>query len=195
MMNQDNQYIEEEVITAGIEDIESMLLLNNKIYPKEWHVPATYIREIMLLNPEVYRVFKTSTGVKGMYGFLPLSKSDYTAVLEGRLEESEVGYFVVDYNTPKSVYLYLVTIIVDVEDNRRKEYASKIIKDIPFELTRLKEKGIDVKEIGAFAVSPEGGSVLPKIGFTHMREMVRVDEQEYPVFRAKVEDILEKIRV
>lgn len=194
-MNRDNQYTEEGMVTAGIEDIESMLLLNNKIYPKEWHVPATYIREIMRLNPEVYRVFKTSNGVKGMYGFLPLSKNDYMAVLEGRLEESEVGYFVVDYNTPKFVYLYLVTIIVDVEDVRRKEYASKIIKDIPLELTRLKEKGIDIKEIGAFAVSPEGESILPKIGFTHARETVMFDEHEYPIFKAKAEDILKKIRV
>lgn len=152
-MNVNNGHLEERVVIAGIEDIESMVLLNDKIYPKEWHVPPAYIRLIMDRNPEVYKIIKTSTGVKGIYGLFPLSKDDYTAVLEGRLEEDEVGNYILDYDSPKTVYLYLVTLIVDIHDVRRKEYASKIIKDIPLELKRLEEKGIDIKEIGANSLS------------------------------------------
>ena len=37
-MNLNNDGLEERVVIAGIEDIESMVLLNDKIYPKEWHV-------------------------------------------------------------------------------------------------------------------------------------------------------------
>ena len=54
-MNQYNNHLKEDVTTARIEDIESMLSLNDKIYPKEWHVSPEYIKEIMLRNPEVYK--------------------------------------------------------------------------------------------------------------------------------------------
>ncbi|MEC2075648.1 hypothetical protein [Metabacillus fastidiosus] len=194
MKEYDNR-LKEGVITAGLEDIESMLLLNDKIYPEEWHVSPEYIKEIMLRNPEIYKIFKTPAGVKGIYGLFPLSKTDYTAVLEGGIEETEIGEYLLDYTNPTTVYLYLVTIIVDVDDARRKEYASKIIKDIPLELKRLEEKGIDIKEIGAFAVSPEGEKILPKIGFIHLGEKLMLNDREYPVFRAKPEDVIDKIKV
>ena len=124
-MNVNNDQLEERVVIAGIEDIESMVLLNDKIYPKEWHVSPTYIRLIMDRNPEVYKIIKTSAGVKGIYGLFPLNKGDYTAVLEGKLEEDEVGNYILEYDSPKTVYLYFVTLIVDIHDVRRKEYATK----------------------------------------------------------------------
>jgi predicted house-cleaning noncanonical NTP pyrophosphatase (MazG superfamily) len=194
-MKQDNNHRKEEVTTARIEDIESMLSLNDKIYPKEWHVSPAYIKEIMLRNPEVYKIVKTSAGVKGIYGLFPLNKEDYTAVLEGKLEEDEVGEFILDYTHPTTVYLYFVTLIVDIHDARRKEYAGKLIKDIPLELKRLKEKGMDIKEIGAFAVSAEGEKVLPKIGFVHSGEKVVLSDKEYPVFRAKLENVIHTIKI
>ena len=194
-MKQDNYQLKEEVTTASIEDIESMLSLNDKIYPKEWHVSPAYIRLIMDRNSEVYKIIKTSADVKGIYGLFPLNKDDYTAILEGRLEEDEVGNYILDYDSPKTVYLYLVTLIVDIHDVRRKEYASKLIKDIPLELKRLKEKGMDIKEIGEFAVSPEGERISPKIGFTHNGEKINLNDLEYPVFRAKPEDLIAKIRI
>ena len=50
-MNLNNDGLEERVVIAGIEDIESMVLLNDKIYPKEWHVSPAYIRLIMDTKP------------------------------------------------------------------------------------------------------------------------------------------------
>ena len=193
-MEQYNHPLEEEVTTAKIEDIEGMISLNDKIYPKEWHVPPAYLKEIMLRNSEVYKILKTPDGVKGIYGLFPLDKEDYTAVLEGKLEEDEVGKYILNYTNPTTVYLYFITIIVDVHDPRRKEYARKLIKDIPLELIRLKDKGMDIKEIGAFAVSPEGERILPKIGFTNLGQKVALNNKEYPVFRAKLDNIIHKIR-
>ena len=190
-----NHHLKEEVTTARIEDIESMLSLNDKIYPKEWHVPPEYMKEIMLRNPEVYKILKTTDGVKGIYGLFPLNKEDYSAVLEGKLEEDEVGEFILNYTNPTTVYLYLITLIVDVHDARRKEYASQLIKDIPLELKRLKDKGMDIKEIGAFAVSSEGEKILPKIGFAYLGEKVVLNDQEYPVFRAELDNVIHKIKI
>lgn len=194
-MNVNNEGLEERVVTAGIEDIAGMVVLNDKIYPKEWHVSPAYIRLIMERNPEVYKIMKTSAGVKGIYGLFPLNKDDYTAVLEGRLEEDEVGNYILDYDSPKTVYLYFVTLIVDIHDVRRREFASKLIKNIPSEMKRLKEKGIDIREIGEFAVSPEGERISPKIGFTNNGERVKLNDLEYPVFRAKPEDLIDKIKL
>ena len=194
-MKQYNDHLKEEVTTARIEDIESMISLNDKIYPKEWHVPPEYMKEIMLRNPEVYKILKTPAGVKGIYGLFPLNQEDYTAVLEGKLEEDEVGEFILNYTNPTTVYLYFITLIVDVHDARRKEYASQLIKDIPLELKRLKDKGMDIKEIGAFAVSSEGEKILPKIGFDYLGEKVALNDKEYPVFRAKLDNVIHKIKI
>ena len=73
-MNVNNDGLEERVIIAGIEDIESMVLLNDKIYPKEWHVSPAYIRLIMDRNPEVYKIIKKTAGEKVIYWLFPLNK-------------------------------------------------------------------------------------------------------------------------
>ncbi len=192
-MKQFANEINEEVVTAGVEDAEGIAALNDAIYPKEWHVPPAYLTEIIMGNPEVYRIIKTPAGVKGIYGLFPLSKAHYTAVLAGKLEEDEVGKYILNYDEPKAVYLYFITLIVDIRDVERKKYASKLIKDIPVELKRLQEKGIDILEVGCFAVSPEGKKVVPKLGFTHSGEMAMLNK-EYPVFKAKPEQIFANIK-
>ena len=59
----------------------------------------------------------------------------------------------------------------------------------------MKEKGIDIKEIGEFAVSPEGERISPKISFTHNGEKVKLNNLEYPVFRAKPQDVIDSIKI
>ena len=54
---------------------------------------------------------------------------------------------------------------------------------------------MEIKEIGAFAVSPEGEKVLPKIGFDYLGEKVMLNDKEYPVFRAKPDNVIDKIKV
>lgn len=171
-----------------------MSALNDKVYPKEWHVSPDILKKILQKNPEIYRILKTAEGVKGMYSLFPLNKEAYTAILEGQLDEYEIGEHLQTYNQPKDVYLYFITLIVDIHDDRRKEYSSLVIKDIPNELMRLQAKGIHIKEIGGFAVSIEGENILPKIGFTHNGETVIQNGQEYPVFRAKPEQVIHSIK-
>ncbi|WP_428908146.1 hypothetical protein [Niallia sp. Krafla_26] len=184
------------VTTAILTDAENMAKLNNQIYPKEWHVSPEYLKKIIKRNPEVYRIYKTRDDIKGIYGFFPLTESNYHAVLEGTLEENEIADYILDYSQSKKVYLYLITIIVDIYDDNRKEYASKLIKDIPRELNRLKTKGITIKEVGAFAVSADGEKLLPKIGFEQQKgETIKLNNHKYPVFRAKTENILENIKI
>lgn len=189
-----NDHTTPEMITAQLQDCESMAALNDKIYPKEWHVSPVLLKNLLRKNPDIYRILKTTEGVKGMYSLFPLAKEAYTAILEGSLSEYELEDKLLVYDRPKDVYLYFITIIVDTLDSRRKEYASLVIKDIPGELIRLKHNGVHVQEIGGFAVSPEGASVLPKMGFTHHGETVIQNGHEYPIFRAKPEQVIDSIK-
>ena len=193
-MNQYTTSKQVEMTTAVVQDCEGMAALNDSVYPKEWHVSPDLLKEILQINPEIYRILKMPDGIKGMYSLIPLSKEAYSAVLEGRISEYEIGEHLLTYNQPKEVYLYFITLIVDIHDDQRKEYARMVIKDIPNELARLREKGIEIKEIGGFAVSPEGAKVLPKMGFTHKGETVIQNNQEYPVFRAKPEEVILHIK-
>ncbi|WP_071393004.1 hypothetical protein [Bacillus tuaregi] len=193
-MNQRTTDTQDEMTTARLQDCEGMSALNDRVYPEEWHVSPDILKKMLRKNPEIYRILKTSQGVKGMYSLFPLNKEAYTAILEGEISEHEIGGYLQTYEQPTEVYLYFITLIVDIHDARRKEYASRLIKDIAAELKRLQEKGIIIKEIGAFAVSPEGENILPKIGFTNHGETVIQNGEEYPVFRAEPEQVILSIR-
>jgi len=178
---------------ADYSDIKSMLDLNYKIYPTEWHVSPEYVHKIMSKNPEVYNILDTEEGVKGIFSLFPLEKNIYEAILSGELEESELSEHILEYDKEKEVYLYLISLIVDIHDEERKSYAGQIIKGIPNELKRLEAKGITIREIGAIAISSDGENVLPKIGFKMQQENLSIYNHHFPVFRATVRDVIKAI--
>jgi hypothetical protein len=190
--DQSNNY---RITKAVPSDIKSMLELNYKIYPAEWHVTEDYVKKIMKKNPEVYNVLNTELGTKGIFSLFPLTKETYESILQGDLEETDLSGKVLDYSKEKEVYLYLISIIVDIHDSDRKKYAKQIIQSIPFELKRLVTKGIKIKEIGAIAISPEGEKILPRIGFRKDNKIHSVHNKNFPVFRASVEDVITSIHI
>ena len=109
------------------------------------------------------------------------------------LNQNDLFNYILDYSYPKEVYLYLISIIVDIYDSNRKIYAKNIIQSIPKELERLKNIGIDIKEIGAIAISEEGEKILPRIGFKQDKQILTIYNHKYPVFRTTVDNILETI--
>lgn len=183
-----------KVQKAQKEDIKGMLELNYKIYPPEWHVSEDYVELIMSKNSEVYNVLRTDKGIKGVVSLFPLDKTSYEHILQGKIEERELAEHLLDYSIPREVYLYLISIIVDIHDPRRKEYAKEIILSIPDELRRIERLGIKVKEIGAIAISPEGKNVLQRIGF-HQEQKMEMYGSDFPIFKASVQDVLRAIKV
>jgi len=178
------------VTKALKEDIKAMVELNDHIYSSEWHVPEEYLAELMEKNPEVYNILNTEEGIKGIVSFFPLTKDIYEAVLCGKLEEKDISDYLLDYSSPKEVYLYLISLIVDIREYNYKNYSRQIIQSIPAELKRIEAKGITIKEIGAIAISTDGENVLPKIGFTQDEKSYK-----YPIFRASVAEVLNAIRI
>ena len=61
-MNPDNNHLIDGVVTAGVEDIESMLQLNDRIYPKEWHVAQHILRKLCLEIPRFIKFIKLPLG-------------------------------------------------------------------------------------------------------------------------------------
>jgi hypothetical protein len=174
-------------------DVKEMLNLNYKIYPPEWHVDEEYVHKVLGKNPEVYNILYTEEGVKGIVSLFPLEKNIYESILKGEMDEADLSEYILDYSQPKDVYLYLISIIVDIYDINRKFYAKKLIQSIPKELERLNNKGINIKEIGAIAVSEEGEKILPKIGFKQDKEMLTLAQKNYPTFRTTVDKVINAI--
>lgn len=172
--------------------IDEMLALNYAIYPEEWHVGRPFVEAVMAKNPQVYNILRTPAGVKGIFSIFPLPAGPYEQVLCGDLEEGELASHLLDYDRPRRVRLYLISIIVDIHDPLRKAYARAIVQAIPGELQRLAELGIEVEEIGAIAITEDGNRILRRIGFTAKGEQESFGEC-YPIYRASPEDVVQAI--
>ncbi|WP_078598463.1 hypothetical protein [Evansella clarkii] len=154
---------------AVISDAEKMLVLSCSIYPPEWHVPKGYIGRVMASNESVYRVLDVDGEIKGTYSMFPLRKEDYERVLRGDLDEKELPELVKEYTPGDEVWLYLISILVDVHDKERKTFSKTLIQSIPTYIEEIQEKGVTIREIGAIAISNEGEKFIESIGmdFSH----------------------------
>ncbi|WP_416149089.1 hypothetical protein ACM26V_23030 [Salipaludibacillus sp. HK11] len=176
------------------EDITAMLELNYKIYPKEWHVSKEFVLNIMSKNSSVYRTLKVNGEIKGIYSLFPFSKGVYENILNGKLDESELDEFLLDYEVPKEIYLYLISMIVDIHDQDYKKYTKTIIKDLRKQLKWIKRQGMTIKEVGAIAISDDGKRILHKLGFHRGKDLVE-NNNVYPVYRASSVDIINAIKL
>jgi len=178
---------------ATLKEIDSILSLDYRVYSDDWHVSNDYVQHVMQKNPEVYNILRTKDGIKGIFSLFPLDQSAYERVLHGALEETELADRILPYNGPQHVYIYLISLLVDIDDEQRKLYAKCIIEAIPRELRRLKNQGIIINEIGAIAITDDGNRILKRIGFS-TTEQVSLFDQSFHVYRAQVDDIYRAIQ-
>lgn len=178
---------------AEEKDVLSMLELNYKIYPKEWHVSPEFVFEVLKKNKEVYNLIKINGEVKGISTFFPLDEQTYHGVLKGEINERELCNYLLDYEQPKEVYLYLISIIVDISENHDKVYSRPLILNIPNQLKKIIEKGMIIKEIGAIAISEDGNNILKRIGF-ELHDYLLEDDKKYEVYKASAENVIRVIK-
>lgn len=176
------------------EHIQDMLDLNYKIYPEDWHVSPVFVEKVMKKNPYVYRIIEVEGEVKGICSMFPLAKEVYEAILSGELDEKHLDSYILDYDASEEVYLYFISMIVDIYDPERKVYARHLIRDIPKRLNEIETMGTNIKEIGAIAISEEGEKIASKIGFQFSGNYVSHNEEKFPVFRGKKEDFIASIQ-
>lgn len=175
---------------ATVDDVDGIMALDYRYYPEEWRVDIEYVRGEFKKGYPMARVIETSNGIKGYYAYLPLTKETYEKMLNGDIKEGEP----IDYNDTTEVYLYLISIIVDIEDENRKSYTRALILDMHQYLKSITEKGMMIKELGAIAVSEGGKRILERIGYDHEGQLLEYKGGVYPIYRAQLLDILQGIR-
>jgi hypothetical protein len=181
---------------ATVEDVDGMMELDYKYYPEEWHVAIEDVKRMFQIGSNLARVIDTPNGIKGYYAHIPLSKEAFENILNGELSESGLSEYVLDYrNHPKEVYLYSVSIIVDIEDPNRKAYTKALIGDMPNFFHSITQQGTIIKELGAIVISEAGRRIAKSIGYQETGELLGKDRNKYPTFRAQLDDIYRAIIV
>lgn len=176
---------------ATVDDVDGIMALDYRYYPEEWRVDKEYVRGEFKKGYHMARLLETSSGIKGYYAYLPLNKETYEKMLNGDIREGEP----IDYNHTTEVYLYMISIIVDIEDKNRKSYTKALILDMLQYLRSITEKGMMIKELGAIAVSEGGKRILESIGYYHEGQMLEYKGGVYPIYRAQLRDILQGIHI
>lgn len=173
--------------TRGIEQLES------SIYTEDWLVPSDFQERVLNKNRYTDRVLHTPSGIKGVYSFFALDKNTYEKVLSGDIDEKDLPNYLLDYDSNKDVYLYVATIIVDIHDTKnRKDYTKALIRDIPSHLGFIKSKNVNIKEIGAIAITPNGFRICERIGFKYDTDL-KYHGTTNKVMRASLRDIHKNI--
>jgi hypothetical protein len=173
----------------GVEaDAKEIFELNCKLYSAEWRVPEEYVYKILEKNRYMYRILRTPEGIKGLYSFFPFSKEVYEGILSGEVEESDLFLHLLDYDKPKEVYLYLISILVDVTSPLRKTYTRELLRDFESTFSFLSARGIVVNEVGAIAVSESGVRITNSLGFKYDKTISEYGK-DYPVLRTSADAI------
>ena len=181
------------ITQATFKDVESMLALNYRVYPKEWHVSKDFVLEVLKKNPDVYNLIKSHNDVKGITTFLPLDERIYNKVLEGKIHERELHKYILSYNDPKDVFLYFISMIVDISEPNYKTYSKPLILNIPEQLKSIQDKGMTIKGIGAIAISQEGISISNRMGF-EFEHYISENNQQYPVYQTSYQKLIQNIK-
>lgn len=179
------------IISDGtVQDVHEMLQLDYKIFPKEWHLSEKWVREIIMINPHIYRVIRSEGHIKGYYCFYPIPREPYERLLSGEIHEYDIVSYLLNYTSPCEAYLYFLTIIVDINDPNHKTYARQLIQDIPKFLNIIMSKGVTVKEIGAIAISEAGIRILGRMGLTQTLDLSLKMGTRFIVYKGKPCDLI-----
>ncbi len=170
-----------------VKDYQSIIDLDKKVFPAEWIVSDNFVLDVFRKNQRAYRVLEDEGVVRGHYCFFPLLKRDYENLLNGQIEEKDIPKYVVDYSFDKELYLYAATVLIDVNVNRekRKEYAKALTDDIPKFITGLLNEGFTIKEVGAIAITKVGNLYCRKIGMKKSH-IIQEGIEKYTVFKLKL---------
>jgi hypothetical protein len=191
-MNNTGNYI---IRNANKEDARHILELEYKGYDDQWIYGTDYIEEIIEKNSFVYRVLEVDGVIKGVYGLIPLNKHSFERLLSGEIVDEDATQHITTIEKGKDIYLYALTMVVNVDDKTSRSYTRELIKDLYFRITSLKEDGIIVKDMGAIAVTTHGERILSRLGFTYYGEDIFYGDDAYPVFRAIPGKVLDSIKL
>jgi hypothetical protein len=169
-------------------DVNGMIQLDRKLYPRDWQVEHTFVDHLLERNKMVYKIVEEYGEIKGYCSLIPLDKSTYDQLLLGQIDESEISQHALAYKKGKEVYIYFSSIIVDVFHENRKKYSKALLLEWMHWMKEIAETGAIIKEFGAIAITDAGNRFCQRLGFTKVWE-IEEHGQTYNVFKGTVEDV------
>ena len=156
-----------KVECAKNQDIPAMLSLEKRYFESCWHSEAAFIRKLIEKDPMMFRVCKIGGEVRGYYWVIPLGHSVWKKVLNGEMNETEAMYHIKSFDE-SDLYLYICSVIVDLDDKRHKHYTKALVRDFGRNFVVEWEKDTpDVNAIGAFTISDGGRRLMERSNFDY----------------------------
>ena len=152
---------------AGVQDIPAMLSLEKRYFDSCWHSEPAFVRKLIEKEPMMFRVCKMNGNIRGYYWVIPLEYSIWKKVLTGEINESEAMRHIKSFDEP-NLYLYICSVIVDLEDKQHKKYTKALVRDFGRHFVPLQDANIpDISAIGAFTISEGGRRLMERSNFDY----------------------------
>lgn len=159
---------EYRIQSADLADIPSMLGFEKKYFDACWQVEPTLIDKLIHQDPMMFRLCKKEDQLKGYYGVMALPHMYWDGLLKGTIEEKEALEHTIPFEDPDS-YLYIFSLIVDMEDAEHKEYTRALIRDFARQyIFDEGERKPHFTAAGAFTVSEGGTHIVERSGFDYL---------------------------
>ena len=154
--------------SASLADIPSMLGFEKKYFDACWQADPALIDKLIHQDPMMFRLCKKEDTLKGYYGVMALPYQYWDGLLKGSIEEAEALQHTIPFEDPDS-YLYIFSLIVDMEDAEHKEYTRALIRDFARQyIFDEGERKPHFNAAGAFTVSAGGTHIVERSGFDYL---------------------------
>lgn len=172
---------------ATFDDIEYLLKLDYKYFPKEWHVESAFTEAVMSKNRYCYRLIESEGKVKGYHLVIPLKKEAFDSLMIGAISEEEMVFHVQPSETEHHLCLYMGSMVIDTNDSRYLTYFRHLLADFFQTLYHYQEKKADIQEVGAITITKKGKNLCEKLGFQLFSR-----DGDVNIYKASPEEILKR---
>jgi hypothetical protein len=146
------------------EDIPALLALDERVYAKEYRMSDDLTRRRFRINPYSDIVVSDGDQLVGYISVFPILTKMIQKMKTGAFQECDLERSVIPYDHPGFYDLYLESIVVDKA--RYPHFSSHwLLVVLQEHLQRLQKRGIFIRQIVAWAVSPMGRRTLQKWRF------------------------------
>jgi hypothetical protein len=146
------------------EDIPALLALDERVYAKEYRMSDDLTRRRFQINPYADIVVSDGDQLAGYISVFPILTKMVQKMKTGAFQECDLERSVIPYDHPGYYDLYLESIVIDKA--RYPHFSSRwLLVALQEHLQRLQKRGIFIRQIVAWAVSPMGRRTLQKWRF------------------------------
>lgn len=149
------------------EDIPQLIALDQKVYPPEYQVDEETTRCRWKRNHQTDLIIKDQEQIIGYITLLPIPSPLFHQMMDQPINEEYVDLNILPFDHPGSYDAYLESIVLDKKSY--PHFSGKwLFINLERHLRNLQRRGIFIRHILAWAVSPMGRKTLQKMRFTEV---------------------------